>query len=97
MDERESNPWFKKEISLGSLLTIGMIIASTTYWGAHLEGRVNQNESELRAAQTLNDIKFDNLEKQQQQQREDFKASLNSIQKGIDRIESKLDRKVDKP
>ena len=87
---------YRPDISLGNILTLLGMVTAVVSWGLRLEGRVD-GQQQIGALQQQNvELRFQHLEGRVSQQKEDFERALSNINSALERIETKLDRKVDK-
>lgn len=95
---------YKPDISLGNILTASGMAAAVIIWGMRLEGRVDKQqevsfEREKTAVerQKNNDLRFQYVEDNLRQQRDDTARFFKDVHDSLLRIENKLEKKADKP
>ena len=87
---------YKPDISLGNILTLLGMIMAVVIWGLRLEGRVD-GQQQISVLQQQNvELRFQHLEGRVSQQKEDTQRLFTAITSTLERIENKLDKKVDK-
>lgn len=107
MVEHENNESFemhgwhlRKEITVGQILTMAMIIVSVLWWGATVEKRMGQLASEDVRIDQKYDLQIQSIEAQFLTYDRNLNINLqqirNDIRSGFERIDRKLDGKVDK-
>lgn len=93
---RQAVARYKPDISLGNILTVIGMTMGVVIWGLRLEGRVDAQAQIIYLQQQNNELRFSHLESTMNQQKQDFEKTLASIERGLQRIEDKLDGKADK-
>ena len=90
----------RKEITVGQILTMVMIIVSGLWWAATVETRMGQLASEdMRIEQKMEITQKNMTDRFDRYQRTVTDAMVeikNDINRGFDRIDAKLDKKQDK-
>lgn len=86
----------RKEITIGQILTMGMIVVSGLWWATTVETRMGQLTSEDRRIEEKFDIQLKAVSAQFLQAQTNIANTLTEIKYSLQRVNDKLDNKQDK-
>lgn len=91
------NGWhLKKEVTIGQLITIMVILVSGLWWASSIETRIAQLSAEDRRIEEKTEILYNNMNDQMASYQKDTIRALGRIDRSIGKLGDKIDKKVDK-
>ena len=85
-DEYQISGWhLKKEVTIGQIITMCMLCVSGFWWASNVEARLMHLNGEIRRVEELQKIQFGHIEN-----------LFNRIDRKLNKIDDKIESKMDK-
>lgn len=86
----------KKEVTIGQLVTLVVLLISGLWWASSVETRIAQLNAEDRRIEEKTQIIMDSMDSKFDQYQKDIERALGRIDRSIGKLSDKLDEKADK-